>query len=185
MICNSKSKKCCWGIVSENVVELFRNLCFWIVFSINSLDFLESHCNGNRSFWPRPWHSDMDCFSLSREMALFAFQPVFFFTKLKTCPSVHSYTYNNAYIITFRLWPKQPKTEMTPSENWPKWPTYQVRNDPPPKFGPTSFFHSFEIRIIECEHNRNHMITSCVFSWAFGTFLFQSLFQMSFCMDFR
>ena len=39
MIFNSKSKKCCWGIVSENVVELFRNLCFWVVFSINSLDF--------------------------------------------------------------------------------------------------------------------------------------------------
>ena len=43
-----------------------------------------------------------------------------FFTKLNTCPSVHSYTYNNAYIITFRIWPKQPKTEMTHSENWPK-----------------------------------------------------------------
>ena len=42
---------------------------------------------------------------------------------------------NNAYIITFRLWPKQPKTEMTNSENWLIWPTYQVRNDPPPKFG--------------------------------------------------
>ena len=32
---------------------------------------------------------------------------------------------------------------------------------------PTSFFHSFEIRIIECEHNRNHMITSCVFFLSF------------------
>ena len=25
--------------------------------------------------------------------------------------------------------------------------------------GPTSFFYSFAISIIECEHNRNHMIT--------------------------
>ena len=51
---------------------------------------------------------------------------------------------------------------------------------------PTSFFHSFEIRIIECEHNMNQMITSCVFFLSFfGTFLFQSLFQMPFCMDFR
>ena len=29
-------------------------------------------------------------------------------------------------------------------------------------YGPTSFFHSIAISIIECEHNRNHMITSCV-----------------------
>ena len=77
MIFNSKSKKCCWGIVSENVVELFRNLYFSVVFSINSLDFPE-FLNGNRSFWPRPGHFDMDCFSLSRERTLFTFQPVFF-----------------------------------------------------------------------------------------------------------
>ena len=52
--------------------------------------------------------------------------------------------------------------------------------------GPTSFFHSFAISIIECEHNRNHMITSCVFFLIFwGTFLFQSLFQILFCMDSR
>ena len=127
-------KQYCWGIVSENVVELFRNLCFWFVISINSLDFPESQCNVNRSFWPRLGHFEKCCFSLSRERALFSFQPDFF-TKLNTCPSVHSYTYNNAYIITFSLWPKQPKTEMTHSENWPKWPTYQVRNNPPPKFG--------------------------------------------------
>ena len=122
MIFNSKSKKCCWGIVSENVVE---------VFSINSLDFPESHCNVYRSFWPRPGHFDKGCFSLSRERAFFTFQPDFF-TKLYTCPSVHSYTYSNAYIITFRLWPKQPKAVMTHSENWLKWPTYLVRNEPPP-----------------------------------------------------
>ena len=134
MIFNSKSKKCCWGIVSENVVELFRNLCFWVVFSINSLDFPESHCNVNRSFWPRSGHFDKGCFSLNSERALFTFQSDFF-TKLNTCPSVHSHTYNNAYIITFRLWPKQPKAEITHSENWPKWATYQLRNDPPPKFG--------------------------------------------------
>ena len=35
---------------------------------------------------------------------------------------------------------------------------------------PTSFFHSFEIRIIECEHNRNHMITSCAFFCSFWDF---------------
>ena len=35
---------------------------------------------------------------------------------------------------------------------------------------PTSFFHSFEIRIIECEHNRNHVITSCVDIWVFWDF---------------
>ena len=68
---------------------------------------------------------DKGCFSLSRERALFTYQPDFF-TKLNTCPSVHSYTYNNAYIITFRLWPKQP--------NEPKWPTLKIgRNDPPTK----------------------------------------------------
>ena len=144
-------------------------------------------------------------------------------------------------IITFKLWPKQPKTEMTHSENWPKWTTDQVQNDPPPKFGwnnprqinpvpqwpafrsisqfnsqqvpinealskfhwtsflsynfcllrlefmhtlesrPTSFFHSFEIRIIECEHNRNHMITSCVFFFSFlGLFCFNLYFRCHF-----
>ena len=31
MIFNSKSKKCFLGIVSENVVELFQNLCFLVV----------------------------------------------------------------------------------------------------------------------------------------------------------
>ena len=120
MIFNSKSKRCCWGIVSESVVELFQNLCFSVVLSINSLDFPESQCNVNRLFWPRLGHFDKGCVSLSRERALFTFQPDFFFTKLNTCPSVHSYTYNNAYIITFRLSPKQPKAEMTHSENWPK-----------------------------------------------------------------
>ena len=33
----------------------------------------------------------------------------YFFTKLDTCPSAHPYTYKNAYIITFRLWPKTTK----------------------------------------------------------------------------
>ena len=43
---------------------------------------------------------------------------------------------------------------------------------------PTSFFHSFEIRIIECEHNRNHMITSCVFFLSFlGLFCFNLYFR--------
>ena len=41
-------------------------------------------------------------------------------------------------IMTFRLWPKQPNTEMTHSENWPKWPTYQVRNDPSSKLDETT-----------------------------------------------
>ena len=36
--------------------------------------------------------------------------------------------------------------------------------------GPTSFFHSFAISIIECEHNRNHMTTSCVFFLSFWDF---------------
>ena len=36
--------------------------------------------------------------------------------------------------------------------------------------GPTSFFHSFETSIIEREHNKNHMITSCVFFLSFGDF---------------
>ena len=35
---------------------------------------------------------------------------------------------------------------------------------------PTTFFHSFEIRIIEWEHNRNHVITSCVVIWVFWDF---------------
>ena len=36
--------------------------------------------------------------------------------------------------------------------------------------GPYSFFHSFAIRTIEREHNRNHMITSCVFFLSFWDF---------------
>ena len=51
--------------------------------------------------------------------------------------------------------------------------------------GPASFFHSFAISIIECEHNRKLMIASCVFFLEFvGIFLFQPLFQMPFCSDF-
>ena len=49
--------------------------------------------------------------------------------------------------------------------------------------GPTSFFYSFETSIIEREHNRNHMITSCVCLEFFGAYLFRSLFQMPFCID--
>ena len=41
-------------------------------------------------------------FSLSRERALFTFQPDFF-TKLNTCTSVHSYTYNNAYTYNYHF----------------------------------------------------------------------------------
>ena len=36
--------------------------------------------------------------------------------------------------------------------------------------GPTSFFHSFAISIIEREPNRNHMIISCVFFLSFLDF---------------
>ena len=50
--------------------------------------------------------------------------------------SIHTHIIMHTHIIiTFRLRPKQPTTEMTRSENLPKWPTYQVRNDQPPKFG--------------------------------------------------
>ena len=46
---------------------------------------------------------------------------------------------------------------------------------------PTSFFHRFEIRIIECEHNRNHVITSCVFFLSFlGLFCFNLYFRCHF-----
>ena len=43
------------------------------VFSINFLDFPESHCKGNGSFWSRPRQFDMGRFSWSRERALFHF----------------------------------------------------------------------------------------------------------------
>ena len=72
----------------------------------------------------------MCCFSPSRKKALFHFSLIF----LQNLTSAHLSI--NAYIITFRLWPKQPMNEMTRSENWPKRPTlYQVRKKPPPKFG--------------------------------------------------
>ena len=124
MIFNSKSKKCCWGIVSEDVVELFRNLCFWVVFSFNSLDFPESHCNGNRSFWPRLGHFDMGCFSLSHERALFTFQPDFF-TKLNTSPSVHSYTYINAYTYNYHF---QTLAKTTKDRNDSLWKLAKMTN---------------------------------------------------------
>ena len=122
-------KKCCWGIVSEDVVELIPNLCFWVVFSINSLDFPESHCNGNRLFWPHPGHFDMGCFSLSRERALFTFQPDFF-TKLNTCPSVHSYTYNNAYTYNYHF---QTLAKTTKYWNDSLWKLAKLTHLPSPK----------------------------------------------------
>ena len=90
VIFNSKSKKCCWGIVSENV-ELFRNLCFLVVFYINFLDFPESQCNVNRSVWSRLGHFDKGCFSMSRERALFAFQPDFFTSLTPAHLSIHTH----------------------------------------------------------------------------------------------
>ena len=99
-----------------------------------------------------------------------------FFPQNLTPAHLSIHTHSNEYIITFRLWPKQPKTEMTHSENWPKWPTYQVRNDPPPKCGPTSFFHSFEIGIIECEHNR----ILCLFLEFWWLFYFNLYFRCHF-----
>ena len=117
MIFNSKSK----NVVGELSQKMLLNCSEIYVFNCFLYKFSESHCNDNRSFWPRRGHFDMGCFSLSRERALFTFQSDFF-TKLNTCPSVHSYTYNNAYTYNyhFQTLPKQPKTEMTHSENWPK-----------------------------------------------------------------
>ena len=36
------------------------------------------------------------------------------------------------------LWPKRLRAESTHPENWPKRPTYQGRNDPPPKLAETT-----------------------------------------------
>ena len=46
-------------------------------FSINFLDFPESHCNGNGSFWPHPGHFYMGHFSQSRERAFYHFSLIF------------------------------------------------------------------------------------------------------------
>ena len=35
-------------------------------------------------------------------------------------------------------WPKRLRAESTHPENWPKRPTYQGRNDPPPKLAETT-----------------------------------------------
>ena len=37
-----------------------------------------------------------------------------------------------------KLWPKRLRAESTHPENWPKRPTYQGRNDPPPKLAETT-----------------------------------------------
>ena len=135
MFFNSKSKKVFWGIVSEDVVELFQNLCFWVVFSINSLYFPESHYNGSRSFWPRPGILTWVVSAWVVKGPFLHFSLIFSQNLTPAHLSIHTHIIMHTHIIiTFRLWPKQPKTEMTHSENWPKWPTYQVWNDPPPKF---------------------------------------------------
>ena len=36
------------------------------------------------------------------------------------------------------LWTKRLRAELTHPENWPKRPTYQGRNDPPPKLAKTT-----------------------------------------------
>ena len=36
------------------------------------------------------------------------------------------------------VWPKRLRAESTHPENWPKRPTYQGRNDPPPKLAETT-----------------------------------------------
>ena len=125
MVFNSKSKKCCWGIVSENVVELFRNRCFWVAFSINALDFPESHCNGNSSFWPRPGHFDIGCFSLSRERALFTFQPIFFSQNLTPA---HLFIHTHIMMHTLSL------SDFGQNNRRPKWLALKIgQNDPPTK----------------------------------------------------
>ena len=44
---------------------------------INFLDFPESHCNGNGSFWPRPGHFEIGCFSPSPGRPPFHFGLIF------------------------------------------------------------------------------------------------------------
>ena len=58
-------------------VELSRNLCWCVVFSISFLDFPESHCNSNESVWPRLGHFDLGRLSPSPERALFHFSLFF------------------------------------------------------------------------------------------------------------
>ena len=124
MIFNSKSKKCCWGIVSENVVELFRNLCFWVVFSINSLDFPESQFNVNRSFSPRLGHFDKCCFSLSRERTLLHFSLIFSQILTPAHLSIHT----RIIMHTLSL------SDFGQNNQRPKWLALKIgRNDPPTK----------------------------------------------------
>ena len=119
MIYNSKSKKNVVGELSQkmllNCSKIYAGELFSLSISIPP---------------PPPPPRSILTWVVSARTGPFSFQPDFF-TKLNTCPSVYPYTYNNAYIITFRLWPKRPKPEMTHSENWQKWPTYQGRNDSP------------------------------------------------------
>ena len=66
-------------------------------FSINFLDFPESHCNNNDPLWPHLGHFDMGRFSPSPERALFLFWPVF----SQNLPPAHLSIYT--HIITHTL----------------------------------------------------------------------------------
>ena len=56
----------------------------------------------------------------------------------------HAYTPDDQFIFELlledfhKLWTKRLRAESTHQENWPKRPTYQGRNDPPPKLAETT-----------------------------------------------
>ena len=55
------------------------------------------------------------------------------------------YSRRSIYLLSYYLpedfhilWPKRLRAESSHPENWPKRPTYQGRNDPPPKLAETT-----------------------------------------------
>ena len=125
MLLGNCLRKCCW-IVPKS---MFLN-CFLYEF----LDFPESQCNVNRSFWPRLGHFKKACFSLSCERGPFLYLSLIFSQNL-TPAHLSIHTHIIMHTLSLSDFGQNSQTEMTHSENWPKWPTYQVWTDPPPKFG--------------------------------------------------
>ena len=115
MLLGNCLRKCCW-IVPKSM--------FLSCFLYKSLDFPESHCNVDMSFWPRLGLFDKGCFSLSRERALFTFSLIF----SQNLTPVHLSIHTHIIMHTLSL------SDFGQNNQRLKWLTLKIgQNDPPTK----------------------------------------------------
>ena len=135
MIYNSKSNKILLVNCLKKCVELSRNKCWSVVFSINFLYFPKSHCNSNGSLWPRLWHFDMGSFTLVLKWPIFHFSQFFSQNLTPAHLSIHTHIIMHTLSIS----------DFGENDQRPKWLTLIIgRNDQPTKSETTHPLNSNE-----------------------------------------